>query len=112
MELTPNMIYWITRLDTIKNGLSGVLILLVVAWMLLTIAILLDEFISDEKRRKRAILIDMIITIALVFLLFLNIFTPTSRDVLLMYGVPRTVESKIVKDKEMLGEFLEWRKEK
>lgn len=81
MELTPGMMYWITRLDgiSIAAGLLGFL-------CLLTLAICVPIYSVDKNKDVKAV--RNISGALLIFFLLIAVFVPTTKDVFVIYGVP------------------------
>ena len=86
-------IYWITRLDGIKFFLF---ILSVMAAATILAILITTDTDEDNKKRPKGLL--SISGIIMIISIIAWLFTPSSRDMLLIYGVGGTVE--YLKDNE------------
>jgi len=87
-------IYWITRLDEIKDTFSGFTLMLFFLLILFSI-ILVMAYSSDDKKISKIILGIIICDLFCMFLLAIgNMVIPTTKQMLLIKGVPAIVNSR------------------
>ena len=87
-------IYWITRLDRINlffEAFAFMFFLFTLGFIISSIFAWVEE---DENQFKKSILSTFILGLIFVFCLVSHIFIPTTRDMLLIKGVPAIVNSK------------------
>lgn len=101
MTITPATLYWITRLDGINNLFLVILVFGTFALAILSIAnIIASCSPQDEDSPVIKEAVGKWIKILLfpwVLALFGNIFTPTSKEMAMIYVVPHLAESQVVK---------------
>lgn len=81
MELTPTMMYWITRLDYLQVAFGCI------GGIGLVASGVVMFFSIEDRDKKRINLSAVAIAISLLFTLA-ACFVPTSKDVFTIYGVP------------------------
>ena len=104
MTITPATLYWITRLDGINDFLGAVAFvgaLVAIIFIIVTIYFLTDNGIPEKdeedegwdliKRAWRWII--SVIMVAAVA----GIFTPSSKEMAMIYVVPHIAESQVIK---------------
>lgn len=84
-----NELYWITRFD----GILTVVVIFLLIFLLLTLVFLIvyfNTYDKDEQKvsRKRAIICGSIG----IFLLIAQVFIPTTKQALIIYGVGGTID--------------------
>lgn len=85
-------LYWLTRLDSLHNWLSGLVFIGIILLVIDVIYIFVDREFSDQINFKRfkKILISGIVIILIATLL--KTFIPTTNDAFLIYGVGGTLD--------------------
>lgn len=90
MEITTESIYWITRTDSaivVFTILAVFSFLFSVFWTVL-------GYTEDVKLFKPLKFTIPIFAFSVIVL----VFTPSQKDIMLMYGIPAIIDSEIVKD--------------
>lgn len=91
MNITPETIYWITRLDGLQTILTAVAVICVI----LTVVLLLEACIENKfklfKYVKYTVSIGVLSTI-------LALLVPSTDEVMVIYGLPKLVNSEIAQE--------------
>ena len=99
MTVTPSMLYWLTRLDNINTAFGILAFLGGLAFVfsaVFHIATRCDEE-CDEMSKKVASTAFKIITPLWLLGVVGTIFTPTSKEMAMIYVVPHIAESQVIK---------------
>ena len=99
MTITPATMYWFTRLDGITTFFSVLTVLGGFAFVLLLIffvASKVDDSCEEPVKRAISILFKTVTPIWLFGLIGV-LFTPTSKEMAMIYVVPQITESQVVK---------------
>lgn len=99
MTITPATMYWFTRLDGITNFFQGVSIFGAIAFVL-SLGLFITSKVDDtceEPIKKVASILFKIITPIWVIAIIGVLFTPTSKEMAMIYVVPQITESQVVK---------------
>lgn len=95
MTITPSMMYWFTRLDAI-DCVFAVLLTISAVWFIVTLVAfgINEPYDEDKKPYMRSFRWS-----AGVFImsLIVSAFVPTTKEMAMIYVVPRITESQIVK---------------
>lgn len=91
--ITPTLIYWITRLDTINTISRVVSIILFILLVALPITFSIEDY--SDKYAKRILLG---ITVLLIIFGSIGLFVPTAKEVVLMYTVPKIANNEEIKN--------------
>lgn len=98
MEVTPWLIYWVTRADCIhKVMISLAVICGVVGIALLVMYLLIDEWEDrDHEMRNRGIKYIKILLVVAVLATLVGISMPTTKELTAMLVIPEVVNSKVI----------------
>ena len=101
MNITSWNIYWITRLDSIKDTMIGIIIVLGILLFFLIIALVGEAFTqntADEAqsyfRLAKYCALSFLVP---VFLIVVYPFIPTTKEACMMYAVPKLTNSECIK---------------
>lgn len=112
-EITPSLIYWITRLDQF-NALTGCasLFIFIIA-IVLMIAVFVEAESNNEKSYRIVLKGFKISLFVLAIFSLMHTFIPTTKEACAMYVVPKIVNNEKVQNvsKEFYDLALEWMKE-
>lgn len=95
MEITSTTIYLITRLDGIGRLLTWASILAALLFILL-ICFCADKETIDAKTEKNAVRTCRVFLVASVFLVVLNVLTPTTKEMAAIVVIPKVANSEAV----------------
>lgn len=101
MTITSWDIYWITRLDAIKDTMIGIIIILCLLLAFLIIALFGEAFTQDTADESqfcfRSVKYCALSFLVPVFLIVVYPFVPTTKEACMMYAVPKLADSECVK---------------
>lgn len=87
-----NEIYWITRLDTANSAMWAIMMMSLIAVMaMVVIYAATDECDKDDFVSRHGRKVKCCAAVCLISLLGV-VFTPTSKDMLLIYGIGGTID--------------------
>jgi len=106
--MTPQLIYWVTRLDCIKGGLLFLGICLIIGIFAFLSALMEDAI----KEKKHKVMIVSIICILFTIIFSGLIFIPTTKEMIVILTLPKVINNKNVKNisKYSLEVVEEWLK--
>lgn len=90
-----NELYWITRLDYIKDTVSIFIMLSVLLFILCFWVYIASD--ADEDTKKSGKFASLVFAVILAFLLLAYIFIPSSNDVYMMFGIDKVNKELIEK---------------
>ena len=99
MTITPATMYWFTRLDGITNFFELISILSSIGFLISLILFILskvDDTCEEPIKKVMSILFKTITSIWLIAIIGM-LFTPTSKQMAMIYVVPQITESQVVK---------------
>lgn len=98
--ITPSQVYWITRLDDIQRLLEVGCFVGGMAYVIVSFAVLgaLDESYTTAFRRL-CVFVALVVGAILPFCAVARALTPSTKDMLLIYGVPAIVNNEKVQQK-------------
>lgn len=101
MEINELLIYWITRLDAIKDGftlLTFICIVVLLVCIIYFICVL--TYIADhgndstsKKKIRNCAIFTTTSTLFLVLTVFMNCLIPTSKEMCVIVGVPKIIKT-------------------
>ena len=122
--ITPWAIYWITRLDSILNFfksftfvISFIFVIFFITGMVHWGMGISDDNKDDKKFGKKFLKLSIIISPFLLFCIFGIIFTPSTKEIIAIYAVPKMVNNEDVQQipanfaKLINGKLQEWMKD-
>lgn len=104
--MTEWSLYWITRLDGVRDGVIGIFTIGIIC----TAALLLVYIVAEDNRdtdviKKAAKWLKIAVPIT-VLVGVIVAFMPTTKEALVIYGGPKILNSKFVReDAEEIGEL-------
>lgn len=126
MNITPGLLYWLTRLDPLRESMIWLIIMLAAAAVMVGICTL---FFSDpstscgeEDRKKSKVLavkcVRLSVSFAVLFLvsIFVRSLIPTTKEAAVIYCVPAIANSEFVSEtlpseaKELFSLAKDWLK--
>lgn len=92
--ITTQMIYWITRLDYIRNLLSGILAIGIVG-CIVCLGVLMSFWMDGKGSYKPVKMFIVFISIVLISAMTM-VFTPSTKEMAAMIVIPKIVESEAI----------------
>lgn len=99
--ITESDLYWILKLDDIRNLLTGCTVVLGMISMVLvimTIAQAYDDFLFDDSTWRRSIFARLAVYIALIVFSIALVLLPSTKQMAALKVIPAIVNSDIAKD--------------
>lgn len=99
MTITPATMYWFTRLDKITTFFEVVSLLGAIAFVISLIFFIVtkvDNTCEESTKKAMSILFKTITPIWLIAIIGV-LFTPTSKQMAMIYVVPQITESQVIK---------------
>lgn len=87
-----NELYWITRLDGINVLIVTIIFISVLASIVFFVGYAINGFIIDDAYTKKHLNKLKMFTLIFILTSVLNIFIPSTRDMLMIYGVGGTID--------------------
>lgn len=87
-----NELYWITRLEGINFLIGAIIFISVLASIVFFVGYAINGFIIDDAYTKKHLNKLKMFTLIFILTSVLNIFIPSTRDMLMIYGVGGTID--------------------
>lgn len=87
-----NELYWITRLEGINFLIGTIIFISVLASIYFFVGYAINGFIIDDVYTKKHLNKLKMFTLIFILTSVLNIFIPSTRDVLMIYGIGGTID--------------------
>lgn len=87
-----NELYWITRLDGINFLIATIIFISVLASIVFFVGYAINGFIIDDVYTKKHLNKLKMFTLIFILTSVLNIFIPSTRDMLMIYGIGGTID--------------------
>lgn len=112
MNITPGLVYWISRLDAICNLFLAVAILLGLATFVMSLVCVVAKFDGDKDTAVQMLRIIRVTFPVAAIAILLRVFTPTKEEMAAILVIPRIANSETVSDisdgmKTLASEWLE-----
>lgn len=110
MEITPELIYWITRLDGLKKFFDGFgFVVFAIGFILSVLGI--GNVLAENKSKKW--LLSLLIPLIGAFFIFVSTFIPTTKEMAAIYIIPSVANNESVQaiPNSILNLANEWMEE-
>ena len=112
-EITPSLIYWITRLDQFRDLTGCASLFIFIIAIVLMIAVFVEAESSNEKSYRIVLRGFKISLFVLAIFSLMHAFIPATKEACAMYVIPEIVNNEKVQNasKEFYDLALDWMKE-
>lgn len=108
--ITESTIYWITRLDGLKDGCIGVGVTFTILFIITAFFSCMIRFDEEDKKATKYIVISFLGIIFAISCIFANVFIPTTKQMCAIKALPLVLNSKDVQEipEKVLDLANEW----
>ena len=94
MNITPEMMYWLTRCDNIL--IAGILV--AITFGILFVLSLLISIMADEDQRVHVVVVCSLSFVIALLTTAVCVFVPSTKDMAAIYVIPKIANSQTVKE--------------